>query len=119
VRLGTPGNAAFAKAYAARWTEKPDPAAAEGYAAAAVLEAGVRAAGTLDQEKLRAALAKLEVGTVLGTYKVDPASGSQLGHVPAVTQIRLGEPVPVWPRALEVANVLLPYPQWAERAPIK
>jgi len=118
-RLGTPGNAAFAKAYAARWTNKPDAAAAEGYAAATVLEAGVRAAGTLDQEKLRAALAKLEVGTVLGTYKVDPASGAQIGHVPAVTQIRKGEPAPVWPRALETANVLLPYPQWAERSPIR
>lgn len=118
-RLDTPGNAAFVKAYAARWTDKPDASAAEGYAAATVLEAGVRAAGTLDQAKLRAALAKLEVGTVLGTYRVDAANGAQLGHVPAVTQIRKGEPVPVWPRALEVANVLLPYPQWAERAPLK
>lgn len=118
-RLGTSGNAAFAKAYAARWAGKPDAAAAEGYAAATVLEAGVRAAGTLDQEKLRAALAKLEVGTVLGTYRVDPASGAQLGHVPAVTQIRMGEPVPVWPRALETANVLLPYPKWDERTPLK
>jgi branched-chain amino acid transport system substrate-binding protein len=118
-RLGTTGNAAFAKAYGTRWPEKPGAAAAEGYAAATVLEAAVRAAGTLDQEKLRAALAKLEVGTVLGTYKVDPASGVQLGHVPAVTQIRKGVPAPVWPRALETANVLLPYPQWDERTPLK
>lgn len=118
-RLDTPGNEAFARTYSARWSEAPGPAAAQGYAAATVLEAAVREAGTLDQEKVRAALATLEIPTVLGLYKVDPATGAQTGIKAAVTQIRKGSPVPVWPPAVQAANALLPYPQWDERSLIK
>jgi branched-chain amino acid transport system substrate-binding protein len=118
-RLDTPGNAAFAKAYAARWSEPPGLAAAQGYAAAQVLQAAVHAAGTLEQEKLRAALAGLETGTVLGPYRVDPQSGAQQGMRAPVAQILRGRPTPVWPREVEKANALLPYPQWAERSVLK
>ena len=55
--------------------------------AATVLAAGVRRAGTLETEKLRAALAALEADTVLGAYKVNPANGVQTGIKPALTQI--------------------------------
>jgi len=118
-RLRTPGNEGFAKAYAARWSQAPGPAAAAGYAAATVLEAAVRSAGTLDQEKLRAALGGLDLATVLGPYKVDAANGAQVGIRPAVAQIRRGDPAVVWPPALETANPLLPYPQWGERSLLK
>ncbi|MGQ0546945.1 MAG: ABC transporter substrate-binding protein [Betaproteobacteria bacterium] len=118
-RLGTPGNADFAKAYAARWSSVPGLAAAQGYAAAQALEAGVRAAGTLDQEKLRAALAAMEAPTVLGRYRVDPANGAQAGTRAAVAQVLRGRPALVWPRELETANALLPYPQWGERSLLK
>ena len=118
-RLATPGNEAFAKAYAARWSERPGPSAAQGYAAATVLEAAVRKAGTLDPEQLRAALAGLEAGTVLGPYRIDPVNGAQAGLRPAVAQILRGRPAVVWPRELEAANALLPYPQWAERSLLK
>ena len=118
-RLATPGNAAFAKAYAERWSHGPGFAAAQGYAAATVLEAAVREAGTLDAEKLRAALSGLEAGTVLGPHRVDPANGAQAATHAAVAQILKGRPEVVWPRELETANALLPYPQWGERSLIK
>lgn len=117
--LGTPGNEAFVKAFRAKWSDHPGPAAAEGYAVASVLEAAVRRAGTLDQDALRAALAGLEVPTVLGTYKVDRSNGTQIGIKAPVTQIRRGVPVVVWPPGLQAQGALLPYPQWHERSLLK
>jgi branched-chain amino acid transport system substrate-binding protein len=102
---------AFAKAYAAKFTTAPGLAAAEGYAAGTVLAAAVRSAGTLEQERLATALAGVEVSTVLGDYKVAHQNGAQIGAKPVVVQIRKGRP--------EVGNLLLPYPQWEERAVIR
>ena len=101
----------FAKAYAAKWSVPPGLPAAEGYAAGCVLGAAVRAAGTLSQEAVRAALAELELPTVLGDYRVAPDSGAQIGAKPRLIQIRGGRP--------HVGTPLLPYPQWDERALIR
>ena len=109
-RLGDEARA-FAKAFAARWKVPPQLAAAEGHVAGTVLAAAVRSAGTLDQERVRAALAELELPTALGEYKVAPENGAQVGFKPAVVQIRKGRP--------ELGTPLLPYPQWNERALIK
>jgi branched-chain amino acid transport system substrate-binding protein len=101
----------FARAYLAKWDAPPSLAAAEGYAAGTVLGAAVRKAQSLDQEKLREALATLEVPTVLGPYKAAP-NGAQAGAKPIVVQIRNGLPDATPP-------FLLPYPKWDERAPIR
>jgi len=103
-RLGTPGNAAFVRAFTARWSAAPDVAAAEGYAAATVLAEAVRRAGSLEQEALRAQLSTMEADTVLGRYRVDPANGAQAGIRPAVTQIVKGRVEIVWPPNLKTAE---------------
>jgi branched-chain amino acid transport system substrate-binding protein len=105
--LKTPGNAEFVKAFRARWNVVPAVAAAEGWVAATVLAEGVRRAGTLDAPKLRAALVALETETILGSYKVDPASGVQTGMKPAVAQILKGQPQIVWPSSLKTAEASL------------
>ena len=114
----TPYNALFAKAYGARWGRAPDAAAAQAYAAATVLARAVERVGSLDQEKLRAALASMEIGTVLGTYRVGPG-GEQLGIKPAVVQILRGRAVPLWPRALAADAAPEPYRPWNERTLLK
>ena len=103
-RLAFGSNREFVKAFRARWAAAPDRAAAEGYAAATVLAAGVRRAGTLESQKLRAALAALEVDTVLGTYKVNPANGEQVGIRPAVVQFVKGRTEVVWPPQIRTAE---------------
>lgn len=108
-RFATPGNEAFAKAYAAKWGAPPGPAAAEGYAAATVAAAAVRRAGSFDQEKLRAALGALETETVLGQYKAGPG-GEQAAARPALAQIRGGRP-----GVLARGERPIPYPAWSER----
>ena len=105
----------FAEAYTARWKAPPGLAAAQGYAAGTVLAGGVRSAGTLNQEKLRAALAELELPTVFGDHHVAPENGTQTGIKPAVVQILKGRPEVVWPPARETAKWSLPYPRWEER----
>ena len=115
--LKTPGNARFVEAFMAKFGTPPGPAAAEGYTAGMVLGEAVRTAGTLDQEKLRDTLSKMETGTVLGGYKVT-ASGEQAQARPAVVQILKGRPEVVSPPALATAQ-RQPYPPWNERRILK
>ena len=103
-RLASPANQRFVKAFEGKWSASPGTAAAEGYAAASVLAAGVRRAGSLEQDKLRAALAALQTDTVLGAYKVDPASGAQVGIKPAVTQVVERRPEIVWAPGAQTAG---------------
>ncbi len=118
-RLATPANQTFVKAFTAKWSAAPGPAGAEGYAAATVLAEGLRRAGSADQDKLRAALRSLVTATVLGEFKVDPASGEQMATRPVLVQVLNGRAEVVWPQSLETAKQVLPYPQWSERKLLK
>jgi branched-chain amino acid transport system substrate-binding protein len=116
-RAATRGNAPFVQAYAKKWSADPGPLAAEGYAAAKVLEEAVRRAGSVETEKLRETLAALETETPLGGYKVDRA-GVQVAARPLLLQIIRGRREIVWPEALATAK-LQPYAAWETRKPLK
>ncbi len=113
--LRTESNAAFVRAYRARWSSAPDLAAVQGYSAGRVLEAGVRRAASLDPERLRTALAQLETETPLGRYRVDPDTGRQLATQTVLVQILKGQPQIIWPAPLATAGATLPYPRWDQR----
>lgn len=113
----TPGNERFRQAFARKWSSEPGALAAEGYAAAKVLEQGVRRAGTVESQKLREALVALQTETPLGPYKVDRA-GAQVAAKPMLLQIQRGRPRIIWPEALATAK-LQPYPAWEERKRLK
>src|SRR5436190_2862023 len=89
-RFATPGNAEFVKAFSAKWSAPPGPLAAAAYAAGTVVGEALRRAATVDGAKLRTALAAMEIDTVLGRYRVDPATGAQIGMKPRLTQIVRG-----------------------------
>jgi branched-chain amino acid transport system substrate-binding protein len=112
-RLATPANQKFAKAFAAKWSAQPGPAAAEGYVAGSVAAVAVSRAGSLDQEKLREVLGKLETDTLFGRYKVNSA-GEQVAARPVLVQIRGGKPGVLAPGERPV-----PYPAWSERKVLK
>lgn len=114
-RFSTAGNAEFVKAFSARWSTPPGPLAAAGYTAGVVLAAGVRRAGSVEPPKLRAALASLQIDTVLGPYRVDPATGAQIGMKPVLLQIVKGRAEPVWPKQMAGERPLLPFEPWADR----
>jgi branched-chain amino acid transport system substrate-binding protein len=115
--LARPANAEFVKAYTAKWATAPDLAAAEGYAAASVLGEAVRRAGSVETEKVRAALVALRTETPLGSYRVG-ANGQQLGNAPAVAQIQRGKVQIVWPENLRSAQPQ-PYLPWKDRQVIQ
>ena len=116
-RAATRGNAQFVAGYVKKWSAEPGHLAAEGYAAATVLEEAVRSAGSVETDKLREALAALETETPLGAYKV-VKSGAQAGARPLLVQILRGRREIVWPEALATAK-LQPYPAWEARKPLK
>ena len=116
-RAATRGNGQFVAAYAKKWSAEPGLLAAEGYAAAKVLEEAVRRAATLDTDKLRETLAELATETPLGGYKVD-RSGAQVAARPLLLQIIRGRREIVWPEALATAK-LQPYAAWEARKPLK
>ncbi len=116
-RAATRGNAQFVQAYTKKWSAEPGHLAAEGYAAAKVLEEAVRRAGSMETDKLRDELAALETETPLGGYKVD-RSGAQIAARPPLVQIIRGRREIVWPEALATAK-LQPYPAWEARKPLK
>ena len=116
-RATTRGNAQFVQGYARKWSAEPGHIAAEGYAAAKVLEEAVRKAGSLEAEKLREVLAALETESPLGRYKVE-RSGAQIAAQPLLVQISRGRREIVWPEALAAAK-LQPYPGWEARKPLK
>lgn len=118
-RAASAANARFVEAFRAKWSRLPGAAAAEGYAAGTVLAEGIRRAGTTQAQKLRAALAALSTATPLGEYRVDPATGEQVGAAPLLVQVLLGQREIVWPEPLATAKFVLPYPAWDERQLLK
>lgn len=112
-------NQRFVKAYRAKWSTTPGAVAAAAYTAGSVLAAAVARAGSVEGDKLRAALGELQLDTLLGRYRIDPASGAQLGMKPAVMQIVVGREQPVWPDELAAGRRLAPFVAWAERKRIE
>ena len=109
-----PGNAAFASRYQKKFGRAPDYHSASNYAAGQVLEAAVKQAGALDQDKLAKAIAKLKLDTVYGRFEVDE-QGIQVGYTSALLQWQKGKQVLVWPEKLAEGAPVLPTPAWSSR----
>ncbi len=111
----TKGNAAFVQAFEAKYGYEPGYYAGFGYSGATVLEEAVVKAGSLDQDKLRATLGAMETDTVLGHYRVQPATGLQIGAKGLLVQILKGKREIVWPDELRTADPVVPVPAWSKR----
>ena len=87
---------------------------AAGYAGCQVLTEAVKRAGSLDGEKIRDAILKLDFNTVFGAFKVD-ADGLQIAHKMVTIQWQDGKRVIVWPAELAPARPRFPTPPWSQR----
>ena len=108
-------NPGFVKRYKERFGRDPDYHSASNYATGEVMEAAVKQVGSLDQQKIAAAISKLELDTVYGRFKVD-AQGVQLGFTSALLQWQKGKQVLVWPENMAEGKPILPTPPWAKRS---
>ena len=87
---------------------------AGGYAGCQVLTEAVKRAGSLDRDKIRDAILKLDFNTVFGAFKVDP-DGLQIAHKLVMFQWQDGKKVIVWPDELAPVKARFPTPPWSQR----
>ena len=74
----------------------------------------MKRAGSLDADKVRQQLLKLETKTAFGDYKVD-ADGFQLAHKMVTFQWQGEKKVTVWPDDLAKDKPKFPTPPWNAR----
>jgi len=112
--LPYPGNQEFFEAYKKDFGHEPSYHSAAGYAGCMIYADAVKRAGSLDSDKVREQLLKLETKTLFGDYKVD-ADGFQLAHKMVTFQWQGEKKVTVWPDELAKGKPKFPTPPWNTR----
>jgi len=87
---------------------------AGGYGGCQVLVEAIKRAGSLDGEKIREAILKLDFNTVYGGFNVD-ADGFQVSHKMVMFQWQESRKVIVWPDELAAGKAKFPTPPWNQR----
>jgi branched-chain amino acid transport system substrate-binding protein len=87
---------------------------AGGYAGCQILVDAIKRARSLDGEKIRAEIAKMDLTTVYGGFKVDEG-GFQVSHKMVMFQWQEGRKVIVWPDELAGGKARFPTPPWNQR----
>ena len=85
----------------------PDYPAAQAYAACLIAQRCLEEAGADDESLWRAACA-LDCATFFGRFRIDRATGLQVGHEMVLVQWRRGRKLVVWPPAFSQARPLYP-----------
>jgi branched-chain amino acid transport system substrate-binding protein len=111
--LKHPGMKEFVDEYEKRYGEKPNYHAGSTYGALQVTEAAIEKAGSFENQKVRDALASIEVTTVFGRYKVNEKGMNQGEGL--TFQILDGERRIVFPGELAEVKAKLPVPPWDKR----
>ena len=112
--LQTKGNKAFFDSYVKKFGHDPEYHSASNFATMEIMEAAVKAVGSLDQNKLADWLSKNELDTVYGHYQVD-AKNIQVGFDAFLLQWLNGKKVLVWPENVASQKWAVPAPPWSER----
>ena len=112
--LPYPGNQEFFETYKKDFGHEPSYHSAAGYAGCVVYAEAVKRASSLDADKVREQLLKLETKTMFGEYKVD-ADGFQVAHKMVTFQWQGEKKVTVWPDDLAQAKPRFPTPAWNTR----
>ena len=111
--LKNPGMEEYIASYEKRYGEKPNYHAGGAYGALQVTEAAIKKAASFDNEKIREALATIDVVTIYGRYKVD-ARGMNAAEG-MTFQILKGQRRVVWPEKWAETKPELPMPEWSKR----
>lgn len=101
-----PTNAEFISAYTARFGEEPSYHSAGGYAAGLILQNAIQAAGSIQTDRVRAALDASNLMTFFGPTRFDTSEkhGLQIGHDMIYVQWQMG------PDGQLVKQVIWPLP---------
>jgi branched-chain amino acid transport system substrate-binding protein len=115
VESPTPGNEEFLAAYRAKFDEDPAEDAADGYAAAQVLQAAVEAVGSIDdQAALKDWLHENSVETILGELSWDETGAPEQAFL--LAQWQSGDEEIVLPEDAATSDTIVnPKPPWSGR----
>jgi branched-chain amino acid transport system substrate-binding protein len=103
-----PGAAELGKRYETETKQTQSQHIADSHAAAQVLLDAITAAGSLDREKINAAIAKTNKSYVIGPVKFDAANTSRIPIT--VMQWQGGKSVVVWPKDRANGKLVFPLP---------
>jgi branched-chain amino acid transport system substrate-binding protein len=112
--LPYPGQKEFLAAYKSKFKGEPAYHTAAGYAGCLIYAEAVKRAATLDADKVRDQLLKMEIKTAFGEYKVEP-DGFQAAHKMVMLQWQDGKRIVVWPDDLANGKPRYPTPEWGKR----
>jgi branched-chain amino acid transport system substrate-binding protein len=112
--LPYPGNQEFFETYKKDFGHEPSYHSAAGYAGCLIYAEAVKRAGSLDADRVRDQLLKLDTKTIFGDFKVD-ADGFQVAHKMVTFQWQGEKKVTVWPDDLARAKPRFPTPPWNQR----
>ena len=88
--------------------EGGDYALAQAYASGLVARKCVEEAGTLDNGTLREVAGRLDFTTFYGRFRLDPATGNQIGRSVLIVQWQDGEKVILWPKEMRQGDMIYP-----------
>lgn len=109
---GTQYVAAYRKKF--QTTDEPNYQVADATAAGIALEKAIENAGSLDPEKVRDAIASLDLHCFFGRIKFD-SNGQNSSKPMLVEQIQSGHRQTVWPPELASTTLAYPAPSWTTR----
>lgn len=112
--LPYPGQQEFVTGYKKEFGRDPVYHSAAGYGGCRIYAEAVKRAGTLDSDKVRDVLLKLEMKTAFGDFRVDQ-DGFQIAHKMVTLQWQDGKKVTVWPEELADGKPRFPTPAWNQR----
>ena len=113
--LPYPGAREFVEAYHQAFSgASPSYHSAAAYGGCQILADAIKRVGSLDGDKIRDDLLRLQTRTVYGDYKVD-RTGFQLAHKMVMFQWQDGKKAIVWPETLAAAKARFPMPVWNQR----
>ena len=85
-----------------------------GYGGCQIFIEAVKRAGSLDGERIRNEILKMDAHTAYGAFKVDDG-GFQIAHKMVLFQWQDGKKVIVWPEDLAPGKARFPTPPWSQR----
>jgi branched-chain amino acid transport system substrate-binding protein len=112
--LPYPGNQEWFDTYKKEFSHEPSYHSAAGYAGCLIYAEAAKRANSLDADRVREQLLKLEMRTIFGDYKVD-ADGFQVAHKMVTFQWQKEKKATVWPDDLAQGKPLFPTPPWTSR----
>jgi branched-chain amino acid transport system substrate-binding protein len=84
------------------------------YAGCLILVKAIKRAGSLDGERIREAILKMDLTTAYGSFRVDQ-DGFQISHKMVTFQWQDGKKAIVWPEGLAQGKPRFPMPPWNQR----